>query len=194
MGFKFSIVGIISLAILSWFFFSNKTNNEEEKPFVKHEKKAKATESSAKQEASLPSEEEVKQRSKSYLQATPIVSLKELSGTSNEEEVAVLFQRISAELINELKRLENTTDSSRITSRLNPIVNKLYYLGESSQAELKRPQGRLPEFFQDDIKELEQLWTDNPDLARTADGIFTRLGLLQYEHIPYQLRQELAHR
>lgn len=120
----------------------------------------------------------------------PSVSIEEISNISTEQEASILFQRLSTELIHELKELETTTDPHKITSRLTPLVRNFYYLKRRNL--ISQPQQRLPQTFQADIQQLEQLWNDNITLAQTADGIFSRFDLLQHEHIPYQLRTELT--
>lgn len=118
------------------------------------------------------------------------VSLSEISKITTEHEATVLFQRLSVELIHELHELEAATDSDKIISRLTPLVQNFYYLKRQNKS--NGPQQRLPQTFQADIKGLEQLWNDNITLAQTADSLFARFDLLQFEHVPYQLRAELT--
>lgn len=118
------------------------------------------------------------------------VSLEEIKGVSTTDEATLLFQRLSVELINELQKLEKTTDSNVIASRLSPLVQNFYYLKRIGG--INQPQERLPHAFQGDIQHLEELWNNNSTLAQTADNIFSSYDLLQYEHVPYQLRAELA--
>ena len=186
MGKKSCTAVTILVVVSGWLLFTKNQNNEDEKAKIRPTQKANLSEP-LKFEKTISTETR-----SSHLQTSEIVSLDEISNTSTAEETALLFQRISVELINELNLLEKTTDSNRIRSKISPVVSKLYYLNRASAAELREPQKRLPIFFREDIANLEQLWIRNQTLARTADDLFSDFGLLQYEHIPYQLREELS--
>lgn len=180
---------IMASVVLAWYFLSSSQNDDTEQTQTRSEQKSGNNQSSALESVESPAPTS---KFPPHLQSEQTVSLEEIASLSSANETTLLFQRISIELINELKLLETTTDSNKIRSKLTPIVSKFYYLNRASAAELRKPQERLPDFFQEDIVHLEELWTTNQALARTADNIFSKFGLLAYEHIPYQLREELT--
>jgi len=151
---------------------------------------------------SPPSREHTKKRALSPTKLTPSIkttslkkpispiSLKEIAKVSSPQETTILFQRLSTELIHEFDRLAKTTDSNKITSRLTPLVQKFYYLKQKGN--IIQPDQRLPISFKEDITRLTELWDANPKLAVAVDNLFSRFDLLEYEHVPYQLREELA--
>lgn len=121
------------------------------------------------------------------------VTLESISALSSPADTSEFFCRIVVELLNELTLLEEASDRSRITSRLKPIVEKMYHLKKVS-AKGSEQQTRLPVGFQVRIDQLEKLWTNNPHLATAVDDLFHNLDLLEDEHLPYQLRNKLQPR
>ena len=122
-----------------------------------------------------------------YHEPLEIVSITKLS---RSEDTSDHFRRIVVELSSELNRLEKADDASRIVSRLRPVVQKMYYLKRQSDRDAGQ-QTRLPLTFQPIIHRMEEQWTNNPQLARTVDDLFHDMDLLECEHLPYQLRNEL---
>ena len=120
------------------------------------------------------------------------VTLEEIALISESSESAIVFRRLSIELVDELVQLENEQDAERIKSRLTTTVQKFYYLQRAIGLGGGKALQRLPSSFKSDIETLERIWTENSVLARTADDLFTSHDLLLYEHVPYQLRQELV--
>ena len=120
------------------------------------------------------------------------VTLEEISGIVTAEDSRASYQRLSRELIHALFQLETIDDEQRIRSRLRPIVQKFYYLKKVDSALDAVSQKRLPNSFHSPIRKLEDLWNANPTLAQTVDSLFARFDLLNHEHVPYQLRHELA--
>jgi len=179
------IITAILIVVLIWHFFPEK-HQERGKGNLVSEQKADSSSCPKVNGMARPNE-----ASHDLVVVEP-VSLDELSDISTTEETAIVFQRLSTELIQELKRLETAEDVDKIRSRLAPVVQKFYYLNEVSGITTTGPQRRLPNSFKEDIKRLEEIWTSNSDLASTADDLFSNFGLLRYEHVPYQLREELV--
>ncbi|MGJ8723781.1 MAG: hypothetical protein ACSHYB_04425 [Roseibacillus sp.] len=128
----------------------------------------------------------------SQIERVEPVTLDDISTDLTPEEATGLFQRLSTELIIEVNKLAENNDRAQIESRLSPIVQKFYYLNRTTPPTEDVIQGRLPSSYQSDIRNLEELWTNNPELATAVDDLFARFDLLDHEHVPYQLRNELT--
>jgi len=120
------------------------------------------------------------------------ITLEDISSLSHPNDSVEYYQQLSHELILELFRLENTDDRDRIVSRLTPLAQKFFYLHKVHQTLDGAPPFQLPNHFRGEVNELEELWNNNNILATTADSLFSRLDLLDCEHVPYQLRDKIV--
>lgn len=128
------------------------------------------------------------------LQPTPPVTLQDISTLYSPAESNDYYQRLTSELIVEIFQLRNYRDEDRIASRLNPVAQKFYYLKKRHLSFDDAPPFHLPPSFRQSIRNLEDLWIENPILARTTDSLFAQMDLLDMEHIPYQLREKIVAR
>ena len=119
------------------------------------------------------------------------VTLQEISLLTDSAEFNELYQRLTSELIHELIQLKSIHDRDRIISRITPMAQKFYYLKKEHQSREDTPSFQLPLSFRSDIQNLEKLWESNNTLAQAADSVFSRMELLDNEHVPYQLREQI---
>ena len=196
------VITAVVMAVLWIAFFKSKESDPQEShsrdqkvSHITQAPKSEAVESSpslerAEQQTTFPAQSTPPSKTASLIKPISPISLKDIAEVSGPQETTILFQRLSTELIHEFDRLAKTTDSNKIASRLTPLVQKFYYL--KKKGDIIQPDQRLPISFKKDITRLTELWDQNPKLARAADDLFSRFDLLEYEHVPYQLRQELA--
>ena len=127
----------------------------------------------------------------SSLQPFTPVSLQDLSSLTDPKELNDTYQRLTSELILELAELQEKKDQDRIKSSLKPIAQKFYYLRKTHTRLENAPPFQLPQHYDQEIQRLEDLWNRNHVLAETADSIFAQLDILNFEHVPYQLRENI---
>ena len=182
---KFAVI-IAICALLCWVLLSNsKEDGEESSQKLTEQAKEVSPVSVSRTSSPTPLSQVESEEG-----AVAIASLADVSAVSSDEEATIIFQRLFVELFSELEALQGETDADRIISRLNPVAQKFYYLRRA--AEIERPNQRLPSTFEADVNRLISLWSDNHELASAADRLFSRFGLLQYEHVPFQFREELV--
>jgi len=132
-------------------------------------------------------EEEVVVEKIEEVETSDIMQLSDLS-EANE-----IHRRLAITLISELELLNETKNRNVIRARLSSTANKFYLLKRAMKAKKIKNSNflTLSSEYDQRVKSLNEIWTKNPDLANEADDIYSDLNLLDYEHVPYVLRNWL---
>lgn len=118
------------------------------------------------------------------------LTLEELSLVKEFDGSHEFYERVVFEFLEKVEQVKESKDQSKVESRLKPVLQKFYYLRKRFSAK-PSSEFHLSPYFQERIATLEVLWAENPYFGGMVDQMFYDFGLLQHEHVPYQLRKKL---
>jgi len=121
------------------------------------------------------------------------ISNSDITDINDSSTAQDIHQKLAITLITELELLNETKNRNTIRARLSSTANKFYLLKRAIQARQIDSVNfaTLPPEYNQRIKALSEIWTNNPTLAHEADDIYSELDLLDSEHVPYLLRNWL---
>lgn len=119
------------------------------------------------------------------------VTAEEITAIENVDQAAQIHHRLALSLIAELRDLSKEKRPEIITRELKPTAEKFYFLKRAVTVKgLPEPNYETIGSEQvESIRKLKKIWDENQELATTADSIYSKLGLLDCEHVPYLLRR-----
>jgi len=139
------------------------------------------------------SEKSVEQATRQKRSGSLHVSVELISQVKDTGTVEEIHRQLAMTLITELEGLRGEKNAAKIRVSLKPTARKFYLLNRAIEVHgIPHPSFQtLNDGFAERIDALSTLWTENSTLGMEADHIYSQMGILNSEHVPYQLRNWL---